>query len=297
MAWAGLSSKIVFEPSGSPDEMDYTPNIKHWVEQPLLSGKSRMQSQGVDLQEINITVKFHALISPFKDVRAALADAAANGEVLQWVFGTGEALGDFVLTGWKEKYVWTDEQGLRIATDVDLTLKEYAGPGVAEQTGIDARKAAFANKRKAINITPLKQATLTNTANKNLSTITESSRKIKKKVSKLQQGLLSYRKFKDDVVKICGQIQHAKNAADTVIQIAKNLRNSQNLSSALSNVGVATGALGSAVGSISGQASPTQITQIAGLANDLGSTVGSMGQAAQPMQAAASWWQVSPFLR
>ncbi len=282
--WASLSDKIVFEMQHSPTELGYKPNIANYAEQDLLQGKPRLQRLATNLQEIKILCKFHFFILPYYKLRTALQDAAANAEVLQWIFGNGEALGDFVIIDWNEKVKKTDEEGNVFATEIEITLKEYAGPGVAEQTGIDARKRAFANKPYTLTKNVVLPTSSVSSASAGVQMIKVEQLKMVKKLNLLQKGLISIEKFKRDVVPMLGKIQKAKNNIDSAVAIAKNLKNANALTSALSLVGVATNSMQLAVGGNS------TVAQLADGVNNLSNVTGSMSNAAEPMQAVNSWF-------
>lgn len=283
--WASLSDDIIFKANHSPSSMMHKPTIANWAEQPLLLGKSRMQKQGLKLQEIKITCDFHFSIRPFDKIKASLATAAANGTVLQWIFGTGEALGDFILFDWEEKYKKTDEEGRVYATVIELTLKEYAGPGVAEQTGIDAKKAAFANKPlKQSASLPQKTINSSETLSLNVQMVKMKSASIGKTVTKLQKGLMSIQRAKRAIQKECGKIKAAINKVDSAVAIARNIKNANSITAAASLVATATDSLSSATGG-----SPT-ISQLSSLAGDVSFSAGSLGQASEGAQVVKSWF-------
>jgi hypothetical protein len=294
--WASLSKDIVFEPIQGPGKMTRTPTGANWVEQGLLAGKPRMAKIGLKLQEINMTVRFHSFIKPFNVLKAALEDAYQLGTVLQWVYGTGEALGDFIIFDMKYTAVMDSPLGLGIAMDVDISLKEYAGPGVADVTGIDAKKRAYANRSRDIVIAPSMVASTTQQLSASLTTIKQSTAKIKKHLNLLQSLKTSMAAFKRAVVPLLAKIQTAKNTADTMIAVGRNIRNAPNLSTALSNVGVAAGSAGSTIGALTGN-DPGSISAAASVCNNLSNVVGSAGRVAQPMQGTEGWWKTIPYLQ
>lgn len=284
MSWASLSNDIVFEAKTSPIELSHKLNVANFVQQDLLTGKPRLQRLGTNLQEIKLKCKFHFSVTPYYKLEAAIKAAAENGEVLQWISGTGEAYGDFVIKEIEKKILKTDETGKDYAAEYDLVLIEYAGPGVAEQTKIDLRKRAFANKVVTLPKTTALVSNPSDVAGKNIQVMKVQNVKVQKKLSLLSKGQMSLKEFKRQVVPILGKIQKAKNNTDSAIAIAKNLKNAPSLTSALSLVGVATDSLGLAVGNNG------TLSQISGAANDLSAVTGSLDNAAQPMNAAKSWW-------
>ena len=282
--WASLSNSIIFEAQQSATEMSMKPNIAKFVEQDLLQGKPRMQKLGLELQELKVAVKFHQMIMPFEQIKANLKDAAINGTVLQWIWGTGEAVGDFIILKWEEKLKKTDETGALMATEVELHLREYAGPGVADQTGIDAAKAAFANKPVTPGNLPPTPLNISKSLSDNIGAINTSTAKIAAKLSKLQQAAMSLERFKRLVQRDLTKIQQAVRQINTIVQIAKNLKNSPNLSAALGLVSVAAGALGLACGNNSG------IATIAGMVSNLSQLAGVLNQTYQSAQVVESWF-------
>ena len=284
--WASLSNTIIFQANQSPTDLDMIPNVAHFVEQELLQGKPRMQKLGINLQEIEMTVKFHFSVTPFKTLKNSLNQAAYNGTVLQWIWGTGEPVGDFVITKWKEKVKKTDEAGLIYATEINLTLKEYSGPGVADQTGLNAALAAFANKvpvSPVISLTPVGATSVSSISN-GITNLDMTSYKIAKKLTLLQQANMSMERFKRDVLPYVNTIKRSVNDINAAIAIARNLKNAANLTTALSTMGVAANSLGIGLGN-----DPT-LAQVSTLCNNLSLASGGVDQAAASSQIVKSWF-------
>ena len=284
--WASLSDKIIFEANQSAVEMMMKPNVANFVEQDLLVGKPRLQKIGLRLQEIKVTLKFHFSIRPFRQIKADLAEAAINGTVLQWIWGTGEAVGDFVIVDWSEKPKKTDEEGAIYCTEIDITLKEYAGPGVSEQTQIDAKKAAFANKKPNSTAPALqnKPTTPAEDLSQGIQDIAVGDRLQQQALDKFKKDQISMQNYKRSIVAICGDMKKAVNRIQTAVTILKNVKNANGISAKAALVATATDSLQLAAGV------PTTMVQFSSLANDVSLTAGSLNQAAQGAQVVKSWF-------
>lgn len=287
--WASLSNDIVFEARQSPSEMTYVPNVAHFVEQPLLVGKSRMQKIGINLQEIKTTIQLHAYIAPIYSMKDKIYVAAINGEVLQWIWGNGQALGDFVITDIQEKFKKTDETGVIICQEMQLTLKEYAGPGVAEQTGIDAKKKAFANKAIDAPPTLSGQVSSVNAVSKNAQVVKVQNVALQKNLTAFQKAKKSYNAFKKDALPMLNKMKDAVTQINAAVAIAKNIKNGNSISSAASLVGVAANSMSIAMGG-----NPT-VTQIASLSETVSNTAGGLDSVSAGANTVKSWFASEGF--
>lgn len=283
--WASLSKDIVFEALHSPTDMQHKEGIASFAVHPLLQGKPRTQHLGTELQEITITCRFHHMIKPFEKVRMALRQAAINATVLQWVWGTGEVLGDFLIYDWKEKPRKTDEIGAVLCTEIEISLREYAGPGIAAQTGIDAKKAAFANKDlKIIQAPPTLAPSPLETLDKNMQITTLETKKIVTQRDKWVKGLTTLKKMKEEMQKASNKITTAVNAINTAINIGRNIKNATSISAATGNVAIAIGALNTALGG------NTPGAQVSTLVNDVSGSVGVLENDTQSALVVKSWF-------
>lgn len=285
--WAALSDNIIFEAKHSAVELALKPNVANFVEQHLIQGKPRLQKIGVNLQEIKFVGRFHEMILPFNKVKAALLDAAINGTILTWIWGTGEALGDFVIINFEEKVKKTDEVGLIFATEFEITLKEYAGPGVAAQTGIDARKAAFANKKLNAQIPTLapKRISSISSLSDNITKVQTLNNKITKHLTLLQQAKKSIAAFKRDVLPVISKMKQAVNEINSAVNIARNIKNANSITAAASLVSTAANSLGIALGP-----GGATLHEISGLSTSVSQSAAALDQAAAASQIVKSWF-------
>jgi phage protein U len=299
--WARLSDDIVFEAAHSPEGLTRSPNVQNWVEQQLITGLPILQPTYTKLKEVQLRCKFSVSIAPYKKLYQALSKAASNGEILTWVTGTGENRGNYVITDWDEDVLSTWIDSMEYSIEIKISLKEYTAVGAEGKIQAAARANAFATKyRPKVDVPALKPALISELDN-NIKITKVEARKMVKKLNKLKAAVISFEKYKRDIIAACAKIQKAKQAADTAISILKNLKNSPNLSTAFGNMSVATGSMATslgAAGSLAGIPGPGVITlnQLAVLTSGVGASVGSVGMAASPMQWSKSWWKISPFI-
>lgn len=99
-----------------------------FAEHERIGRKPALQFTGPKLREFPLTV---ALSRAFGDPDAELAKiraAAQAAQVLPFVWGTGQKVGDFVIEEVKIRLLKTHAAGRVIMMELDLKLKEHAGP-------------------------------------------------------------------------------------------------------------------------------------------------------------------------
>ena len=111
---------------------------------PLLDGKARLQRTGSAL----VIIAFDMLLRrEFSDPVADLAelnDVRETGEVLPFLTGDSEFIGNFVITKLSESIGETDLQGIPVSIDVSIELKEFIDPNPGATAAKDAKDKGFA---------------------------------------------------------------------------------------------------------------------------------------------------------
>lgn len=288
--WASLSNDIIFKANQSAVEMLMIPNVADYAEQKLLVGKPTMQKLGLNLQEIELTVKFHSFVTPFKKLKAALLSATANGTILEWVWGTGEVVGSFVIVKFREKLRKTDETGLIFASDVELTLKEYSPPSVADSTAAAAQKSAFANQQLGSQTftipgsdTAVGKIISVDSVSEDVTEVDTMNDAVQDNFSKLETTQISMGNFRRTTLPFLSIMVSGSISINVGIDIAGNIKNGAALASASASVNFHASAMAAGL-----DASVT-MPQISVLAANLNNAVAEMNIQAQPSQVVFSW--------
>lgn len=98
-----------------------------YAEHGLIGRKPALQATGLALDEHQIgTMLHHMATDPGEEIRA-LREMQNTFAVLPFVFASGEYLGTFVITDMDVTAIHYSPQGVRLASEVTLSLKEYTG--------------------------------------------------------------------------------------------------------------------------------------------------------------------------
>jgi phage protein U len=127
MAWATLGD-MAFElllPAVTKAELaeGFT-----FAEHELIGQQPRLQYAGPKLREFPLTVKLSRALGDPDDELAKLRQAAKKAQALPFIWGTGQKVGTFVITDLTTRLLVTQSDGRAIEMELDLKLKEYAGP-------------------------------------------------------------------------------------------------------------------------------------------------------------------------
>lgn len=94
------------------------------AEHAKIVGKPGLQKTGDALDLISIGIQFHAAFCTPEDEIKKLADYMKSGEILPFVLGTGEVLGEFVISSINDDFTETDPRGAIIAAFLSIELVE-----------------------------------------------------------------------------------------------------------------------------------------------------------------------------
>lgn len=92
---------------------------------PLIDGKPRSQKTGDDLDEISLSVRLHMNFCKPKEQLDAMRQAKENGDVLTFIYGNGDVVGEFYITQIQDFIEFADPQGNMLSLLVNISLKEY----------------------------------------------------------------------------------------------------------------------------------------------------------------------------
>lgn len=134
---------IIFDKQYTPLAMPRSTEA-NYVQHELINIKPRLQPTGNNLEEIELSIELRAEAVNIPNTLAGLHTSRSSFEVLPLVMGTGQYLGDFVITKMEENILHCMADGYPIAVAVSLSLKEYViADRLAQQQNND-RKNAFA---------------------------------------------------------------------------------------------------------------------------------------------------------
>ena len=103
--------------------MDETTS-SNYAEHAVIEGKPKLQYLGENLDEINISAKFHlSYCIPSTEIQK-LKEAKSKHEALPLIYGNGEYVGKFVIVEIQKTSVQSDGFGNIIAIDAAIRLKE-----------------------------------------------------------------------------------------------------------------------------------------------------------------------------
>jgi len=98
-----------------------------YAEHAMIDGKPRLQSTGLALDEIQITLAFHNMFCEPESELVRLKNALTDRHALALVLGNGDYKGWFVITAVTATAQQTDSQGTITALEASMTLREYTG--------------------------------------------------------------------------------------------------------------------------------------------------------------------------
>lgn len=115
-----------------------------YAEHALIDGKPKLQRTGSALDELNISLRFHASFCNPKVELDKLKDARNQGEILPLLWGNGNVEGEFVIGEISETIDEADPQGNIFSLSASVTLKEYVIKDKIKQQQQENKKNAKA---------------------------------------------------------------------------------------------------------------------------------------------------------
>lgn len=115
-----------------------------YAEHKPLIGKPRLQSTGLNLDEISLTIRLHAAFCSPKKELDLLKEYRDNSGILPFVLGTGEVVGNFLITTLSEVIEDADSVGNIFCYNVSLTLKECVQINQLQAAQMESKKEATA---------------------------------------------------------------------------------------------------------------------------------------------------------
>lgn len=251
--------EILFQTQISPENISHEISV-NFAEHAKIEGKPRLQAIGDNLDEIKMTIKFHIAFCDPSEEFAALLNYQQDLEVLPFILGTGEVIGNFVIVSLSKKIIQMATDGNIMDMDIDISLREYVTDDLLAEK----------KKQKAAKAPALRDPTVPQTVKPNklqlgliraqvsadikyaslhVSKSVSEAKGMESKISRARQTALNIQKTLKDVQKTVNKInsrmQELKNYIDTYRsaynnfqQIINNINNLQqnviNMSTAVS---------------------------------------------------------------
>jgi phage protein U len=243
-----------------------------WAQHDLLNAKPTLQPTGNDLEEFTIEIKLRAEFINPEAARLQLKKYKDENTILPYIKGTGQYMGDFIITELTTTTQNSLPDGTVIEATLNVSLREYVVADKLQQQQAAARKQAFAAGSKtpvavgAIQQPSLPQTTAAEIAEVNsfafvvdrsvsqyANNVTQQqnlSDKIQNALNKMEAKLQSINNALDDIelLEDIATITSAVNAVQSIIgnftfpitSIADLQFNNSNLQSAIRNFGAGT---------------------------------------------------------
>lgn len=134
-------------------------NRKHaatLAQHPLIDGKPKLQKTGDALEELGLDMTFHRNFCNPETEILNLRKAMADGAIMPLVLGTGELVGNYVISDITEGIKHSGPTGITVMSNVTVNLLEYADEDELATQQAAAKSEAFANdSNQPLKIKPL----------------------------------------------------------------------------------------------------------------------------------------------
>lgn len=134
---------IVFEALFGPEQYDDNQETEY-AQIPLINRKPRLQRTGEKLQEINLGIGLKTAFCIPEDEHRRLNEKRMNGEILTFVWGSGDVEGDFVIRSIKKVLNALSPDGHARDLSLQISLIEYYNPDKLGDIKKNAERNAFA---------------------------------------------------------------------------------------------------------------------------------------------------------
>lgn len=192
-----------------------------YAEHATALNKPRLQMMGEKLDEISLAINLHNSFCTPEDVIARLRAYRKDGTILPLIMGTGEVVGDFVLTEFDREILQTSPTGEIVSAKINVSLKEHYDPNKLASKETAAKAAAFAFKE----LKPLPAQFIPQPTNPltlvmgEISTAGTQTAKSDSILTALQRGLTTLSRAEKDLKKASSKVaQAAANAQGYISQ-------------------------------------------------------------------------------
>lgn len=117
---------------------------KKFAVHPKINGRDKLQSTGIELQEIELGIKLHVSFCNPTEVIENIIKLSNDGTVLKYITGSGDVIGNFVITNGVNTLKKSFKDGTILSCELNLSLKEYYIKEKVKTAKEKARLSAFA---------------------------------------------------------------------------------------------------------------------------------------------------------
>lgn len=151
---------IIFRGLTGPDSFEHTDSTTY-AQHDLINAKPLLQAVGNDLEEIALEIKLRAEFINPELARLQLKKYKDEFQVLPFIKGNGQYLGDFVITEMVTTSVVALQDGSIVESNLSITLREFISGDKLQQQQNTARKQAFAvGDKKPVAIASIPKPTI-----------------------------------------------------------------------------------------------------------------------------------------
>jgi phage protein U len=149
---------IIFEGLVGYSSMEQTQSV-NYAEHALILGKPKLQRVGSNLDDVKLGMLFHSRFCVPEAQILALTTAMNASEVLPFITGAGEIVGNFVITKIGRQIERTDASGRIVSVTVDVDLKEHDQVVSVDEAIEDG--FAYRDNTPVVSIAPIAPQSLT----------------------------------------------------------------------------------------------------------------------------------------
>lgn len=187
---------------------------------PRINTKDAVQKTGDELTEINLSIQYVSAFCVPADEIASLKKTMHSGEILPFITGEGDIIGNFILTGidvTNESYTLA---GTLESATASIKLLEH--PSVSEEKA-PAGEALKSAKPPVQTPPPVIQPSPAGQINTDIAEAKNNVNKMKTTVSKVKKGVITTKKGVRDVKKLATTTQQLYTNAKTKIEVTKKI--------------------------------------------------------------------------
>ncbi|PRJ75678.1 Phage P2 GpU [Haemophilus influenzae] len=127
-----MLGNIAFEPVNLTDFNET--HSADFAEHAVLKGKPKLQAMGEKLTDLSFAIRLHHKIGGVESRYQSLLSAKAKQDALALMWGS-KYKGNFVITDISSTTLFTDGKGNALASEMNISLKEFVGNGQAGLLG------------------------------------------------------------------------------------------------------------------------------------------------------------------
>ena len=195
---------------------------------PRVNTKDALQKTGDELTEINLNIRYESVFCEPADEVAALKKSMTTGEVLPFISGQGDIIGNFFITGMDVTNEAYSPAGVLESVGVSIKLLEY--PTEKENTTIEKKKDVPVGEALKSTVPPIQQPiplTVSVTPGGEITTKLAKAKaavnKIKATITKMKKGITTVKKGVWEVKKLAEHAKQLYTNVKTKVETTKKI--------------------------------------------------------------------------